>query len=71
MGEGGTWPKDSDAAGRHRLVRYRRGVFPIQPGKPQQNAYNERYNRTVRYAWLARTLFDSVEQVQDMAIRWL
>jgi len=52
-------------------VRYRRGVFPIQPGKPQQNAYNERYNRTVRYAWLARTLFDSVEQVQDMAIRWL
>jgi putative transposase len=41
----------------------------IQPGKPQQNAYVERYNRTVRYAWLARTLFDSIEQVQDMATR--
>jgi putative transposase len=41
----------------------------IQPGKPQQNAYVERYNRTVRYAWLARTLFDSVEQVQNMATR--
>jgi putative transposase len=25
----------------------------------------------VRYAWLARTLFDSIEQVQDMATRWL
>lgn len=25
----------------------------IQPGNPQQNAYIERYNRTVRYAWLA------------------
>lgn len=43
----------------------------IQPGKPQQNAYVERHNRTVRYAWLARTLFDSIKQVQDMATRWL
>lgn len=43
----------------------------IQPGKPQQNAYVERYNRTVRHAWLARTLFDSIEQVRDKASRWL
>ncbi|NIJ91531.1 transposase InsO family protein [Xanthomonas campestris] len=43
----------------------------IQPGKPQQNAYIKRYNRTVRYAWLARTLFDSIEQVQNKATRWL
>ncbi|MEQ7421955.1 integrase core domain-containing protein, partial [Xanthomonas campestris pv. campestris] len=40
-------------------------------GKPQQNAYVERYNRTVRYAFLARTLFDTIEQVQDKATRWL
>jgi putative transposase len=26
----------------------------IQPGNPQQNAYIERYNRTVRYDWLAQ-----------------
>ena len=43
----------------------------IQPGKPQQNAYIERYNRTVRYDWLAHHLFDSVADVQDFATRWL
>lgn len=43
----------------------------IEPGKPQQNAYIERYNRTVRYDWLAQHLFDSVEQVQQFATRWL
>lgn len=43
----------------------------IQPGKPQQNAYVERYNRTVRYDWLAQTLFDSLDDVQEQATRWL
>jgi putative transposase len=51
----------------------RRGIRieHIQPGKPQQNAYIERYNRTVRYALLAQTLFESIEQVQGRATRWL
>lgn len=43
----------------------------IQPGKPQQNAYVERYNRTVRYDWLGQYLFDSIEEVQESATRWL
>ncbi len=43
----------------------------IQPGKPQQNAYVERYNRTVRYDWLNQHLFYSVEQMQDYATKWL
>ena len=43
----------------------------IQPGKPQQNAYVERYNRTVRYDWLAQNLFDSIEEVQEYGTRWL
>lgn len=43
----------------------------IQPGKPQQNAYIERYNRTVRYDWLSQYLFDTIEEVRDFATRWL
>ena len=43
----------------------------IQPGNPQQNAYVERYNRTVRYDWLAQLLFDSIEEAQESATRWL
>ena len=33
----------------------------IQPGQPQQNAYVERYNRTVRYDWLAHHLFGTLD----------
>jgi len=43
----------------------------IQPGNPQQNAYIERYNRTVRYDWLALYLFESIEEIQDYATSWL
>jgi len=43
----------------------------IQPGNPQQNAYVERYNRTVRYDWLGQYLFSSIEEVQDRATSWL
>lgn len=42
-----------------------------QPGKPTQNAYIERFNRTVRQEWLDLNLFDCVEQAQQMATDWL
>lgn len=47
------------------------GIEHIQPGKPQQNAYVERYNRTVRYGWLNQQVFETIEDVQDAATRWL
>lgn len=43
----------------------------IQPGKPQQNAYVERYNRTVRHEWLDMHEFDTIEEAQMTATRWL
>ena len=46
-------------------------VRHIQPGKPQQNAYIERYNRTVRYDWLNQYLFESLEEIQEFATIWL
>lgn len=52
-----------------RAARYRAALHPAS--NPQQNAYIERYNRTVRYAWLASNLFNDIEQVQDIATRWL
>ena len=51
----------------------RRGIRldHIQPGNPQQNAYIERYNRTLRYDWLSHYLFESIEEVQNYATEWM
>jgi putative transposase len=43
----------------------------IQPGNPQQNAYVERFNRTVRYEWLSQYYWSSIEEVQDFATQWI
>ena len=44
----------------------------IQPGNPQQNAYIESYNRTVRYDWLNQHLFSSIAAwIQAQATSWL
>ena len=43
----------------------------IQPGNPQQNAYIERHNKTVRYSWVSKYLFETIEEVQDHATEWL
>jgi putative transposase len=43
----------------------------IQPGKPQQNAYVERYNRTVRHEWLDQYIIETIEEAQEHATKWL
>ena len=43
----------------------------IQSGNPQQNAYVERYNRTVRQEYLEMNEFTSIEHAQEEATKWL
>jgi putative transposase len=43
----------------------------IQPGNPQQNAYVERFNRTVRYEWLSQYYWSDLAEVQDFATKWM
>jgi putative transposase len=55
-----------DWANEHQIT-----MLYIQPGKPTQNAYIERYNRTVRHEWLDMHSFESIAHAQYLATQWL
>ena len=50
----------------HR-IRHRR----IEPGKPQQNSYIERFNRSYREDILDMYAFTNLRQVRDLSSKWL
>jgi hypothetical protein len=47
------------------------GLTHMQPGKPRQNAYVERYNRTLRHEWLEPCILETTAEVQQVATEWL
>ena len=54
------WCKKSDIA-----------LLFIQPGKPDQNAFVERFNRTYRNEVLDAYIFDSIEDMREITDNWL
>lgn len=55
-----TWAKEAGMA-----IQY------IQPGKPNQNAYVERFNRTYREELLDQHLFASLDHIREATHWWM
>ena len=65
------WPEYISAAIQAWAQEWGIRLEYIQPGNPKQNAYVERFNRTVLYEWLSQYYWTNLAEVQDFATKWM
>lgn len=53
-----------------RVIRALRQIITWR-AKPQQNAYVERFNRTVKYEWLSQHYWADLQEVQMFITQWM
>ena len=65
--------KEADAGAKIKELCRKHGIKLnyIQPGKPNQNAYIERFNRTYRHEVLNAYVFESLRQVREITRAWI
>ncbi len=64
-------PENISQLFRQWALKHEIEIHYIQPGKPAQNAFIERFNRTYREAVLDLYLFKDIQELQTITNNWL
>ena len=64
-------PENLSKSFKNWAVSHEIKIHYIQPGKPAQNAFIERFNRTYREAILDMYQFDNLQEVKDLTRKWI